>query len=276
VCSCAEHSLSKLGLAFPPSDQHIATFLTQPSPGSAVDERYYLNFLAHVFQQVANELNTAFPNAEKRPYDDLAAKWRAHLDGPAVREMLYHSIVCKATTKWNKEMSGCDTEVSLRSQASAYESSFLIVTVLQVLSGDAHRAFESLSRAIDQRVEKPDNPKGKPDDHMIVMYFDESHALSEATKSGKTHYDHLARALNRLLAHPIFTIFLSTNSHINQLAPSPGMARSARARNDPFVLQAPITELPFDCSPEFPLKPGMLTLASTSTIPFMAQFGRPL
>jgi hypothetical protein len=111
---------------------------------------------------------------------------------------------------------------------------------------------------------------------MVVVYFDESHALSAEKSSGKTQYDHLARALNELLARPIFTIFLSTNSHINQLAPSSGMARSARARKDIFGLQAPITELPFDCSPKFPLVPGMSTLADTSTIPFMAQFGRPL
>jgi hypothetical protein len=118
-------------------------------------------------------------------------------------------------------------------------------------------------------VETSENPK-------IVVYFDESHVLSMDTNFGKTQYDHLAKALNRLVAKPIFTIFLSTNSHINQLAPSPGMEKSARARNDPLVLQAPITELPFDCSPEFPLQPGMLSLAETSKIGFMAQFGRPL
>lgn len=113
MCSGTGCSLSKLGLAFPPSDKGIAAFLTKPGP---VDERYYLNFLAHVFQRVATELNTAFHGAEKGSYEDLAAKWRAHLDSPGVREALYSSIEHTAGMEWGKHgASGPDKGVSLRS-----------------------------------------------------------------------------------------------------------------------------------------------------------------
>jgi hypothetical protein len=89
-------------------------FLTQPTLGTEVNEHYYLNFLAHVFHGVADELCRLFPAEEKRGYQDLAARWREHLDGPGVRETMYHSIVWTATTKWVKPEVK-ETSVSLRS-----------------------------------------------------------------------------------------------------------------------------------------------------------------
>jgi hypothetical protein len=133
-------------------------------------------------------------------------------------------------------------------------------------------AFSQLSLAIQCRVrDAPSDDKIK-----VIMYFDEYHTLSGPVRSGKTVYDFLCSAFDDLVSLPLFVIFLSTNSHVRQDAPMPIFARSARARASPATLQAPITEVPFDCSPELPIAAGTLKLADVSTIPFMARFGRPL
>src|SRR5262245_11076058 len=112
------------------------------------------------------------------------------------------------------------------------------------------------------------------------MYFDESHVLcgtpSSTNKDDKTLLDVLCAAIDHLRSCPLFVIFLSTNSHLSKLAPGGPFAKSARARQNWDALQAPITETPFDCSPLFPLSLESLTLEDTSTVEFMAQFGRPL
>ncbi|KAF8233182.1 hypothetical protein L208DRAFT_901969, partial [Tricholoma matsutake] len=65
-------------------------------------------------------------------------------------------------------------------------------------------------------------------------------------------------------------------SSLAQFASPQALARSARIRGGKAVTHAPITETPFDCCGELMVKPGELTLKDISTIPFMAQFGRPL
>ncbi|KAF8232150.1 hypothetical protein L208DRAFT_27950 [Tricholoma matsutake] len=74
----------------------------------------------------------------------------------------------------------------------------------------------------------------------------------------------------------MFSIFLSTNSRLAQFAAPRALAKSARIRGGKAVTHAPITETPFDCSEDLIVKPGELNIKDVSTIPFMAQFGRPL
>ena len=83
--------------------------------------------------------------------------------------------------------------------------------------------------------------------------------------------------LNQYVGYPIFTVFLSTNSSLSNLAPPSRQAKSSRARNASEYVQA-ITEVPFDCSPGFYVEPDTLTWQDVSKIQveFMAQFGRPL
>jgi hypothetical protein len=112
------------------------------------------------------------------------------------------------------------------------------------------------------------------------MYFDESHTLSDKPASNdpndKSLMDVLCTAVDHLRSKPFFVIFLSTNSHLHSLAPSRRFAKSARAREHWESLQAPITEVAFDCSPKLNIDPDILTLEDTSSLEFMAQFGRPL
>ena len=119
-----------------------------------------------------------------------------------------------------------------------------------------------------------------PDHIKIVMYFDESHTLSEKPASpdpdDKSLMEVLCTAVDHLRSRPFFVIFLSTNPHLHSLAPSGRFAKSARARENWESLQAPITEVPFDCSPNLRVDPNQVTLEDTSSLEFMAQFGRPL
>lgn len=125
----------------------------------------------------------------------------------------------------------------------------------------------------------PFNPNPNPPNKIkIILYFDEAHELSRIRTNGNQgnlpydHYNALCGSLNVFRAQPIFAIFLSTD--LSALAPSRKDNRSTRARAG--HLQAPITETPFDCSPDFPLKLESLDYDDICQIKFLAQFGRPL
>ncbi|KAF8872391.1 hypothetical protein CPB84DRAFT_1967482 [Gymnopilus junonius] len=54
------------------------------------------------------------------------------------------------------------------------------------------------------------------------------------------------------------------------------IADATKTTEGAAVTHAPITETPFDCYPDFKVKPGELTVKDISEIKFMAKFGRPL
>jgi hypothetical protein len=117
------------------------------------------------------------------------------------------------------------------------------------------------------------------------MYFDESHTLANSEVSqdstdgatnNKSLLDVLYMAINPLRSYPFFAIFLSTDAHLHSLVPSRHFPKSACAREHWESLQAPITEVAFDCSPALDIDPNKLTMDDTSSLEFMAQFGRPL
>jgi len=139
-------------------------------------------------------------------------------------------------------------------------------------------AAESARVALGQLIRKLDGWVGAPQIKLII-YFDEAHPLTKVVPKNddeKTLYDFLCSCLNQFLTFPMFSIFLSTNSSLAKFAAPPALARSARIRGGKAVIHAPITETPFDCSGDLVVKPGELSIKDISTIPFMAQFGRPL
>lgn len=139
-------------------------------------------------------------------------------------------------------------------------------------------AAESARLALTRLISKLDGWVGSQRVKLII-YFDEAHPLTKVVPKNdeeKTLYDFLCSCLNQFLAFPIFCIFLSTNSSLAQFASPRALARSARIRGGKAVTHAPITETPFDCCGDLMVKPGELTIKGISTIPFMAQFGRPL
>jgi hypothetical protein len=142
----------------------------------------------------------------------------------------------------------------------------------------AKKKVELLLQRIDNCCE---SMEGFKSNHVkLMLYFDESHVLTAKPvprdPDQKDMYDVLCSCFNFFLSLPVFVIFLSTTSNINELAPSGSLAKSARARANADALQAPVTETPFDWSPEFPIKPGKFGLGDVSRVEFMAQFGRPM
>lgn len=135
-----------------------------------------------------------------------------------------------------------------------------------------------------KQIDKLSSIKCDPNKVKLMLYFDEAHTLTgdqpilvdEANDKTMNLYDGLCSSLADLYKQPLFTIFLSTNSNLSQLARAGRLASSARASQNPGVLQAPITETAFDCSPNLLVRSGELTLEDVCSIEFMAQFGRPL
>ena len=139
-------------------------------------------------------------------------------------------------------------------------------------------AAESARVALEQLISKVDGWVGSQRIKLII-YFDEAHPLTKVVPKKddeKTLYDFLCSCLNQFLSFPVFFIFLSTNSSLAYFAAPRALARSARIRGGKAITHAPITETPFDCCGDLMVKPGELSIKDISTIPFMAQFGRPL
>ncbi|EJD41052.1 hypothetical protein AURDEDRAFT_169837 [Auricularia subglabra TFB-10046 SS5] len=91
----------------------------------------------------------------------------------------------------------------------------------------------------------------------------------------KSAYDMILSVLNDVRAQAM-GLFLSTSTKIGQFAPPAALASSARQTKSKR-LQAPITELPFDCYvTDEPLPLVGLKDEGLSSISFLARFGRPL
>jgi hypothetical protein len=147
-------------------------------------------------------------------------------------------------------------------------------TVIEFAAAESARvALEQLIRKLDALVLVGSQQI------KLIIYFDEAHPLTKVVPKNddeKTLYDFLCSCLNQFLAFPIFCIFLSTNSSLAQFAAPRALAKSARIRGGKAVTHPPITETPFDCCGDLMVNPGKLSVKDISTIPFMAQFGRPL
>lgn len=122
-----------------------------------------------------------------------------------------------------------------------------------------------------------------------MIYFDEAHVLSGTQLVIRkadpladrlfpvqtTPYAALLRALADLSGKRLFALFLSTASSVSSLAPTPANVPSQRFDHT-LGIQAPITETPFDCCPDFKFTAGSTMLSDVCDIEFLAKFGRPL
>ncbi|THH06221.1 hypothetical protein EW146_g9684 [Bondarzewia mesenterica] len=205
------------------------------------------------------------------PYETLTKEWRDHLRPdkfPEAREDLYNDVVAEATEEFLSNIR--------QKHEPTWEKGGPTSIDEHAARCEAIEELENLVRVIDPSWEMEEDPV-RPIE--IMLYFDEAHELVQrkAPKNDydKTLYDVLLSVFNDFLPFPIFAIFLSTTSHIAYFAPTQNQVRSSRAAASGH-LQAPITETPFDCAPDFLVIPGKLTLKEVAAVPFMAKFGRPL
>lgn len=171
-------------------------------------------------------------------------------------------------------------------------------------SDEAQRAWDEAKRVQDEKIQAQHEDLGLKrvtescgalltkvrtlsdhEDALIVLSFDESHILhkvldtSETTVPRNTRYTTLCWALDLLGdTKGVFSLFLSTNSYLEKIPPIPSVIPSSSRLNVQAAahLQAPYTELPFDCCPNGPIAPKQLNLLQTNAISHLCQFGRPL
>ncbi|KAH7920465.1 hypothetical protein BV22DRAFT_1181105, partial [Leucogyrophana mollusca] len=252
-------------LAYPPSERNIRAYI--PAEGFTLPESqvWCLRLLAHIFSAVSSSLNEMIELLkEKQPKrTSLAEDWRAYMEAGNNRTRMYDLAV-----------NGCTQENSKYPWTEKRgESATVPAAVQEVMS-----QLEILLKRIDDNDVAPAD--GKSNNVKLMFYFDEAHDLATRpvldNADGKDMYDVLCSCLNFFTSLPIFAIFLSTNSNINQLAPQGSLAKSARMRQHSNTLHAPVTETPFDCSPAMEIDPGEFKLPDLSKVEFMARFGRPL
>ena len=115
----------------------------------------------------------------------------------------------------------------------------------------------------------------------ILIYFDEAHTLAPyveetSSKQRKMPLDVLTGLLDTFAKKGLFTLFMSTQSKLQVLAPSAAYDRSSRHSNMVGQMHAPITETPFDCFKPGEITPSRLRVEDICDVAFMACFGRPL
>ncbi|KAL5639167.1 hypothetical protein ACGC1H_006623 [Rhizoctonia solani] len=120
-------------------------------------------------------------------------------------------------------------------------------------------------------------------DNMCFVYFDEAHGLAKPPSEvgplrRMSSYHNLCKVLATLCRMPVFFIFLSTNSNLQQFAPSPFDHPSLRVSQG-YAVFPPLTELPFDVFVETVMKKlahDMMSLNNVCTMDIMSHFGRPM
>ncbi|KAH7925110.1 hypothetical protein BV22DRAFT_1129298 [Leucogyrophana mollusca] len=252
-------------LAYPPPDRTIRDYILAETLTLPESQVRCLRLLAHVFSVVSSSLNEMIELLKEKQHKrtSLAEDWRAYMEAGNNRTRMYDLVVndCK-----NLE------EKCLRTEKRGEPAT------VQAAVQEAKSQLEALLKRIDDNDVTPAD--GKSNNVKLMFYFDEAHVLATRpvldNADGKDMYDVLCSCLNFFTSYPIFAIFLSTDSIINQLAPQGSLARSARMRQHSNALQAPVTETPFDCSPAMEIIPGELKLLDLSKVEFMARFGRPL
>lgn len=131
------------------------------------------------------------------------------------------------------------------------------------LSIAAREALKTLVQTLEESIEYPDDSPVK-----LVIYFDEAHELlvNRNIRARGTRFDILCSALDAFVNDPMMAVFMSTED----LERSTQMAKGMTTRH------GPITGLPFDCHPSFPLNPSNYSLDDLGELEFLAMFGRPL
>ncbi|KAF8218993.1 hypothetical protein L208DRAFT_1523899 [Tricholoma matsutake] len=270
-------------LAFPIPDNAVHDYLVTASlsDDQHILKTNYLKFLGSLFMEVNGELEKCLGDLSKkqiRTAEDLAKWWSCHLEG--IRTGLYKAVIDGATQPIQilPEIKRRHEELLAKHQSKPEGSEDSDNTYYDVKMVVEFATAESARVTLRKPIHKLDHRVGS---HCIklIIYFDKAHALTKVMPKNddeKMLYDYLCSCLNQFLTFPMFSIFLSTNSSLAQFAAPRALAKSAHIRSRKAVTHTPITETPFNCSEDLIVKAGELNIKHISTIPFMAQFGRPL
>ncbi|OCH85448.1 hypothetical protein OBBRIDRAFT_891177 [Obba rivulosa] len=256
------------GRTFPGPDGCIRDHLIAASDNltSQAQKSFYLRFFCVLFKSLIDQLTHVLAQLKevngKTTYAAIASSWRSVLDG--TRHDFYLAIVANHMQEF-PPYHGNDPHV-------------LQIEYLSVQS-DVRDALSRFIGIMDEAVTGSEKKK-YADRVKIVCSMDEVDILARteaaSSKENKTLYDVLCSCSEIFSGQPIFFLFLSTHSQLSLLAPPKRLMTCASTRSHFATLVPPITETPFDCSPEFPLRLDGHTMETICRIESIARFGRPL
>ncbi|CAE6420243.1 unnamed protein product [Rhizoctonia solani] len=241
--------------AYPPPDSAIRQFFEKRvNCNDETQQADYMTLLRVMFSRALNLLNARFPGMTGA---DLARAWANYLaEGETDlkpgqhRQKFYDGVVNEATT----EISGRAILELDKLEHSLQTSCKRLIKRIQPVSDGTNACF---------------------------VYIDEAHLLTQTIKGGnedhkRNQFHNLGKVLSKLIAYPMFFIFLSTNSSLKDLAPPASHYRSEREILGSQLIP-PFTELPIDIYEDHVIAEfGSMTLKHACQVDVMVLFGRPL
>ncbi|CAE6537032.1 unnamed protein product [Rhizoctonia solani] len=261
-----ESRLSNGSKAYPPPDEALLDFFNSlETKSNELIQAEFAVFLSVLFDFVALKVNEI---GKGREGVQLAVKWAEHIkEGQnlktvgAHRSELYKNVIQ-------------ETKKVLRGVPAMSDT----LDCQRIISTLVSRTRQSCSR-----LKKALAPNKSPYDqrNLCYVYFDGAHCLakrsSDAGSSVHTNpYHSFGRVLEQLRDLPLFFIFLSRNTNLQQFPPPPCYHPSITYSPGRRIFP-PFTELPFDVFVEEGLKKlDVVSLDNVCTTDFMSHFGRPI
>ncbi|KAK7444292.1 hypothetical protein VKT23_015303 [Stygiomarasmius scandens] len=245
--------------AYPPPDASLRDLFIPhphfPTHDHVLQMRFYRILIA-IFNSVNLEMGNLMQGKDWSNVSEFAQAWHHHLesDDRVHRQELY-----------KKTKAVLDAKSSVASRPAEENR-------LDLLAVQANASLELLCKTIRKLGLKEEELH-------LVLYIDEVGGFTDKTVfdfSGvaQTALQPLLSVLSKL-THPIFVIYISTQSDTTKLASSAQQVKSARFIEQARHLNAPITETPFDCVGK-PILVRQLTLSLLSNPVFLSLLGRPL
>ncbi|KAH7334529.1 hypothetical protein B0J17DRAFT_770850 [Rhizoctonia solani] len=253
---------------YPPPDEELRWYFeSHEGKGDNLLQAEYAILLKHIFDEAKSRIPTVAGDLKG---SDLAEAWVDHLSidesdkKVGKNRISFYSKVVEAA---REGIIGISEQVRVETQYHA---------VLPA-TDPPREVSKSLGQVQLHSVLKANNA--------CFVYFDEAHNLTKAPRviegvRYRSPYHNLGTVLAELSNLPIFFIFLSTNTHLQQLAPLASHHPSARAFQGTYLIP-PFTKLPFDIfTTEMFAKmkesKQLRSLANACTTQVMSSMGRPL
>ncbi|KAF8655822.1 hypothetical protein AX16_002907 [Volvariella volvacea WC 439] len=245
--------------AYPPPNRRVRKFLTQRDKTDGRIKFRHAIFFITLFDKARRRLEQSNLGTQSLPtfwFEDMKFDKERNEDSELD---FYQEVVSEAEQSINVDLQATwskDTSERLQNACKSF------VSKLKELSTNLHKS------------------------HIYcVLAFDEAHTLTSLPEHDDarrcSNYHILGSLLNEINTQPIFTLFLSTNSHLHSLAAPWPDQPSLRAAALERILP-PFTELPFDVYSRGlygRIKQGNRmypTLSQLCTIDVISAFGRPL
>ncbi|KAF8647868.1 hypothetical protein AX16_006502, partial [Volvariella volvacea WC 439] len=241
---------------YPPPNQRVRSFFTQRDETDGRTKFRYAIFFITLFDKARHRLDQSNLGTQS-----LARFWFEDMKFGKKRKEdseldFYQEVVSKA-----------ENSISEAPQATWSE--------------DTRQRLQNSCKSFVSKIEELSKSLNKS--HILcVLAFDEAHALTAFLDARRrSNYHILGSLLAEINTQPIFTLFLSTNSHLHTLAAPWSDQPSLRASSLEKLLP-PFTELPFDVYSRGlygRIKQGNRmypTLSQLCTVDVISAFGRPL